>query len=119
MAPRDGIGAGHHHQQRAADAPDLHEIGVGAAEHAVADPVDDDPDHQRDAGQDFVEDQPAVLADDDVAQAEHDNPADRPAPDVELVQHRLAEPAVSAGSVTMTSPAIQPSSAPPPQTSTR
>ena len=57
--------------------------GVGA-QHVFADPVDDDPEHQRDAGQDFVEDQPPVPADQEIARAKDDDPADRAAPDVEL-----------------------------------
>src|SRR4029078_6887662 len=80
-------------QKHAANAPDLHQVRIGAAVEGVADPIDDDPYDQREAAQDLVENQPPVLANDDVAQAKDDKPADRPAPDVQLMQHRHGEPA--------------------------
>src|SRR5205814_9629417 len=92
----DAIGTDHKQNQPAADAPDLQRVGV-STKHIFADPVDDDPDHQRDASQDLVEDEPPVLADNDVAQPEDDEAADRAAPDVELVQYGFAEPAVQRG----------------------
>ena len=55
------ISARHQQQQHAANAPYLQGIGVGA-QHAFADPVDNDPDHQRNTGQNLVELQPPVPA---------------------------------------------------------
>src|SRR5438128_139718 len=94
---RQSVSHRHRQDQHEADDPDFHDVRVGAAKHAVAYPVDDDPDQQPDAGQDFIQDEPPVLADNDVAQPEDDEAADRAAPDVELVQHGLAEPAVQRG----------------------
>src|SRR5215467_5219933 len=67
--PRNGVGDDHDHHETAADAPDLHHVGVLTAEHAVADAVDDDPEHKPDAGQHLVELQPAMLHDHEVTRA--------------------------------------------------
>ena len=60
---------------RTADAPDLDQIGTSAAEQVVAQPLDRDPDQQRDARQNLIEHQTAMLADHDVAHSDDDDAA--------------------------------------------
>src|SRR6266700_7253206 len=94
LAARDGVGDHHHRENSSADAPYLLRIRIGAAEQVIIYPIDENPYQQRDAGENLVEYQPAMLTDQDVARADDDNSPDRPAPDMELVQHRLAEPVI-------------------------
>src|SRR6266581_3693004 len=62
-------------EKSAADAPDLQHVWIGAAEPVVIDAVDRDPDQQCDTGENFIEDEPAVPADYEVARSENDNSA--------------------------------------------
>ena len=61
LAPRNRINDNHRRENTAPDAPNLHQIRIGAAKEVIVQAVDNDPDHQRHAGENLVEQQPAVL----------------------------------------------------------
>jgi hypothetical protein len=59
----NGIADDHQREDGAANRPYPYEIGVGAAEQRVIYPVSENLDQQCDAGENFVEYQPAMPAD--------------------------------------------------------
>src|SRR5262249_32836355 len=83
LASAERIGDNQHGQQAGANTPEFEQVRVGAAEQAIVDPFDSDPDQQRDAGKNFVEDQPTAPSDQEITQASEDAPADGTAPSVE------------------------------------